>query len=54
MCFTSCSALFLSDISTVKPVLRGHSKIGKTKILMTDGSLMNVEIIAAILLTFIK
>ena len=26
---------------TVKPVLRGHSKIDKTKILMTDGSLCN-------------
>ena len=31
---------------TVKPVLRGHSKIDKTKILMTDGSLMKVESIA--------
>ena len=28
---------------TVKPVLSGHSKIDKTKILMTDDSLMKVE-----------
>ena len=28
---------------TVKPVLRGYSKIGKTKIFMTNGSLMKVE-----------
>ena len=27
---------------TVKPVLRGHSKIDKTKILMTSGSFMKV------------
>ena len=45
---------------TVKPVLNGHSKIDKTKILMTNGSLMKVESIAeflehsAILLTCIK
>ena len=32
--------------STVKPVLSGHSKIDKTKILMTNGSLMKVESIA--------
>ena len=31
---------------TVKPVLSGHSKIDKTKILMTYGSLMKVESIA--------
>ena len=31
---------------TVKPVLRGHSKIDKTKILMTNGTLMKVESIA--------
>ena len=31
---------------TVKPVLNGHSKIDKTKILMTNGSLMKVESIA--------
>ena len=29
-----------------KPVLSGHSKIDKTKILLTNGSLMKVEIIA--------
>ena len=31
---------------TVKPVLNGHSKIYKTKILITIGSLMKVESIA--------
>ena len=31
---------------TVKPVLSGHSKLDKTKILMTNGSLMKVESIA--------
>ena len=31
---------------TVKPVLRGHSKIEKTMILMTNGSIMKVESIA--------
>ena len=31
---------------TVKPVLSGHSKIDKTKNLMTNGSLMEVEGIA--------
>ena len=30
----------------VKPVLSGHSKIDKTKILMTNGGLMKVESIA--------
>ena len=28
------------NFDTVKPVLSGHSKIDKTKILMTNGSLM--------------
>ena len=32
--------------NTVKPALSGHSKIDKTKILMTDDSLMKVESIA--------
>ena len=32
--------------TTVKPVLNGHSKIDKTKIFMTNGSLMKVESIA--------
>ena len=31
---------------TVKPVLSGHSKIDETKIFMTNGSLIKVEIIA--------
>ena len=31
---------------TVKPVLSGHSKIDKTKVLKTNGSLMKVESIA--------
>ena len=30
---------------TVKPVLSGHSKIDKTKILMTNGSLMKVKVL---------
>ena len=33
-------------MSIVKPVLSGHSKIDKTNILMTNGSLMKVESIA--------
>ena len=37
----------LVDLSiTVKPVLRSHSKIEETKILMVNGSLMKVESIA--------
>ena len=32
--------------SMVKPVLRGHSKIDKTKVLKTGGSLMQVKSIA--------
>ena len=32
----------VSFIGTVKPVLSGHSKIDKTKILMTNGSLMKL------------
>ena len=42
---------------TVKPVLSCHLKIDKTKVLMKNGSLMNVESIAehsAILLTCMK
>ena len=31
---------------TVKPVLSGHWKIGKTKVLKTNGSLMQVKCIA--------
>ena len=43
--------------NTVRPVLSGHSKIDKTKTLMTNGSLMKVECFAEhseILLTCIK
>ena len=32
--------------NTVKPVFSGHSKIAKTKVLKTNGSLMKVESIA--------
>ena len=46
-------------IITVTPVLSGHSKIDKSKILMTNGCLMKVESItecspSAILLTCIN
>ena len=34
--------------NTIKPVLSGHSKIDKTKILMTNGSLMKVKSIAVL------
>ena len=33
-------------VNTVKPVLSGHSKIDKTKVLKTNGSIMKVESIA--------
>ena len=36
----------ICKVSTVKPVLSGHSKIHKSKILMTNGSLMKVKSIA--------
>ena len=36
----------MCNTGTVKPVLSGHSKIDKTKILKTNGSLMQVENIA--------
>ena len=36
----------VSLTSTVKPVLSGQLKLDKTKILMTNGSLMKVESIA--------
>ena len=42
--FELCMAKVKSN--TVKPVLSGHSKIDKTKILMTNGSLMKIESIA--------
>ena len=35
--------LFFIIVSTVKPVLSGHSNIDKTKVLTTNGSLMKVE-----------
>ena len=38
--------LLYSIIGTVKPVLSGHSKIDKTKVLKTNGRLMKVESIA--------
>ena len=31
------------NVNTVKPVLSDHSKIGETKVLKTNGSLMKVE-----------
>ena len=34
---------YYRKLPTVKPVLNGHSKINKTKIVMTNGSLMKVE-----------
>ena len=37
----------VTQACTVEPVLSSHSKIDKTKILMTNGSLMKVESIAA-------
>ena len=39
-------------VQVVKPVQNGHSNIDKTKILMTNGSLMKVESIAAFCNTF--
>ena len=42
----------LQRLNTVKPVLSGHSKMGKNKILLTNGSLMKVESIAAFYNTF--
>ena len=38
--------LFIVRWVIIKSVLSGHSKIDKTKILMTNGSLMKVESIA--------
>ena len=35
---------------TIKPVLSGHSKIDKTKVLKTNGSLMKVEVLQNALL----
>ena len=33
----------MHNVSTVKPVLSCHSKIDKTRVLMTNGTLMKVE-----------
>ena len=48
--FTPSSAAIEATVdweqSTVKPVLSSHSKIDKTKVLMTKGSLMKVKSIA--------
>ena len=41
--FRLCS--YPSQQITVKPVLSGHSKIDKPKVIKTNGSLMKVEII---------
>ena len=40
------SKMNVSPKYTIKPVLNGHSKIDKTKILMTNGNIMKVESIA--------
>ena len=47
-CNFSVSGLIFTFIEsyTIKPVLSGHSKIDKTKVLKTNGSLMKVESIA--------
>ena len=44
--FAHPCSLIRTFVNKVKPVLRGHSIIDKTKILMTNGSLMKVESIA--------
>ena len=41
------------NIYKVKPVLSGHSKMDKTKVLKTNPSLMQVESIAAFYNTFV-
>ena len=38
--------LLIMSMHTVKPVLNGHSRKKKTKILMTNGSVMKVKSIA--------
>ena len=38
--------ILMKQLYTVNPVLSGHSKIDKAKILMTNGRLMKVESIA--------
>ena len=46
VCASSSDSSLVDCAITVKPVLSGHSKIDKTKVLMTNGSLMRVESIA--------
>ena len=46
MIFKEETTIYCYFHSTVKPVLRGHSKVDKTKILTTNGSLMKVKSIA--------
>ena len=36
-------SLILESLNTVKPILSDHSKIDKTKVLKTGGSLMQVK-----------
>ena len=43
---TSAWVVMVAFVHTVKPVKNGHSKKDKIKTLMTNGSLMKVEIIA--------
>ena len=55
----SVIVIAIDNIGTLKPVLSGHQKIDKTKIIMTNDSLMKIESIAelehsAILLTYNK
>ena len=47
-CLNNCVAFgkLNCEVNTIKPVLSGHSKIDKTKTLMTKGSLMKVQSIA--------
>ena len=47
--FQLCNLIWrpvFTDVITVKPVLRGHLKVDKTKVLKTNGNLMKVESIA--------
>ena len=46
LCVSFVRQIRLGLHTTLKPVLSGHSKIDKTKVLKTDGSLMQVESIA--------
>ena len=47
MCTAALASFVLGELSyTVKPVLSGHSKIDKTKVLKPCGSLMQVKSIA--------